>query len=64
VFVSGKPFQPSLMFEGKAGDKHSSLLQKYVNYVSKKLYSKLFDTRQQCGYCTINLFTAVIVAVQ
>jgi hypothetical protein len=49
VFVHGKPFKPSLMFESKArsipksercfpraGNKHSSLLQAFVNYDRKK----------------------------
>jgi hypothetical protein len=47
----GQPFQPSLMFAGKAGaypseaplklakDKHSILLRKSVNYGRKKFYS-------------------------
>jgi len=34
VFVLGKPFQPSLVFR----DKHSSLLQKTVNYGCNKFY--------------------------
>jgi hypothetical protein len=50
VFVLGKPFQPSLIFAGKAGaypsealfrlarDKRSSLLRKVVTYGRKKFY--------------------------
>jgi hypothetical protein len=41
VFVSGKPFQPSLMFVGKVGAYPSeapitSLLRKSINYNHKK----------------------------
>jgi hypothetical protein len=45
MFVPGRPFQPSLMFMGKARlerlarDKQSSLLRKMVNNGWKKLYT-------------------------
>jgi hypothetical protein len=44
VFVPGKPFQPSLMFAGKAGAEHlkgvpgTNTLAYYKNYGCKKFY--------------------------
>ncbi len=52
MFVPGRPFQPSPMFEGRDRDKHSSLLAPFVNYARKKFY----DTGNRVAmYCAIHI---------
>jgi hypothetical protein len=45
---AGEGFRPLILMESLARDKHSSLLQNYVNYSCKKFYSAGPWTISEC----------------
>jgi hypothetical protein len=60
MFVPGKPFQPSLMFVGKARVKHLSILKISENYNSKKFYSAPGQESISSSFFGVNLLTLFV----